>query len=232
MRIAVIDDEAEERNILREYILRYAEENGGRFEPLLFASGDEFLRSQDQDIDIFFLDIEMPGTNGMDTARAIRRSDSGAVLLFVTNIAQFAMNGYEVEALDYVLKPIGYVDFSLKLAKAIRRAGRDRRHYVLLETKEGMEKIAADELLFVEVMGHYVRYHTKKGTVEIRGSMKEQEEKLAGLGFTRTHKSFLANVRYIEGIRQTELTLAGTPLPLGRVYRESVMRDFMKYMRS
>ena len=103
MRIAIVDDEQAMREQLTKYIGQYAGEKRLALDTCLFPSGDVLLKSQDRDFDIIVFDIDMPGTNGLDTARKIRETDENVVILFVTNIAQYAINGYEVDAVDYML---------------------------------------------------------------------------------------------------------------------------------
>lgn len=108
MRITIIDDEAAERNKLHQYIERFGREQGQAFEIAEYTSGSELLAQYRPVHDILIFDIDMPGISGMEAARAVRKVDEKAAILFVTNIAQYAINGYEVDAVDYIIKPIGY----------------------------------------------------------------------------------------------------------------------------
>lgn len=122
MRIAIVDDEEIERNRLQEYLEKYEEENRVVLNVDNFSSGDQLMKNYRLAYDIILFDVDMPGTNGMETAKRIREVDANVVMLFVTNIAQYAIDGYEVEAVDYILKPIAYYDFSMKFKRAVRRA--------------------------------------------------------------------------------------------------------------
>ena len=103
MRIAIVDDEQAMREQLDNYIGQFAAEKHLVLDACPLPSGDALLKSRDRDFDIIVFDIDMPGTNGLDTARKIRETDENVVILFVTNIAQYAINGYEVDAVDYML---------------------------------------------------------------------------------------------------------------------------------
>ena len=99
------------------------------------TAGDVFLEKYAGDFDVLFFDVDMPGTDGLDTARRLRRMDSEVSIIFVTNMAQYAICGYEVEALDYLLKPLSYYDFALKFQKALRRITRRSSHTLSVDTR-------------------------------------------------------------------------------------------------
>ena len=122
MRIAIVEDEQQQRELLRDYVCQYARDTGAHHTVELFGSGEELLERYSPQYDIILLDIEMPGLNGMETAERIRARDADVVLMFVTNMAQYAVGGYAVGALDFVLKPVNYNTFSLRFARAVKRA--------------------------------------------------------------------------------------------------------------
>lgn len=230
MQITIVDDDPKMRQQLSSYVKRYGAENGAGFNVLTFKSGDELLSDYQPDHDIIVLDIDMPGTNGLDTARKIRELDGEVVIMFVTNIAQYAINGYEVEAVDYVLKPISYYDFALKLSRAMRRVRQKRTDALVLNTSEGPVKVDVEDILYVEVLGHYLIYHTKKADHQVRGSFKEQEDLLRQHQFSRCHKSYMVNLAYVKNIRAQGVVLRDSIIPLGRSYKETLMEDYIRFL--
>ena len=115
MRLALVDDDAEIRSLLRAYVQRYNTEYGTSISTYDFTRGSDLLHNYERGVfDVIFLDIEMPGINGMETATQIRRIDDAVALVFVTHLAQFAVQGYEVQASDYIIKPLSYFDFAMK----------------------------------------------------------------------------------------------------------------------
>lgn len=231
MRIAIVDDEPQMRIQLSEYVKRFASENHLDFEIIQFPCGDALLADYHPDYDVLIFDIDMPGTNGMDTARQVRAVDEQVVILFVTNIAQYAINGYEVEAVDYVIKPIGYFDFSLKFQKALRQVRQRQGDQLVISSVDGPIKLPTEDILYVEVLAHYLIYHTEKREYQVRGSMKEQEDALREHHFCRAHKSYLVNLQRIDNIRASEILICGHSIPLGRAYKESLMEDYLRYLR-
>lgn len=115
MRLALVDDDAEICSLLRAYVQRYNTEYGTSISTYDFTRGSDLLHNYERGVfDVIFLDIEMPGINGMETATQIRRIDDAVALVFVTHLAQFAVQGYEVQASDYIIKPLSYFDFAMK----------------------------------------------------------------------------------------------------------------------
>ena len=121
MRLALVDDDAEICSLLRAYVQRYNTEYGTSISTYDFTSGSDLLHNYERGVfDVIFLDIEMPGINGMETATQIRRIDDAVALVFVTHLAQFAVQGYEVQASDYIIKPLSYFDFAMKITRILK----------------------------------------------------------------------------------------------------------------
>ena len=231
MRIAVVDDEAAMREQLVSYIDRYRDEHGVPLDAVTFPSGDALLKGYESEYDVLFFDIDMPGTNGIDTARRIRQVDEAVTILFITNVAQYAINGYEVDAVDYIIKPIGYYDFALKFAKALRRVHRRDQTRLLLDTTNGQVAIYVSELLVVEAKGHYLAYKTADAEYLVRGNISEHEKSLKIHHFERVQRSFLVNLARIDNIKATEVSVAGLSIPTSKLYRENLIRAYLRYIK-
>ena len=121
IKIAIVEDEHAYAMQLQEYLHTYEKENGEVFEISLFSDGDEIVHKYKPIYDIILMDIEMKFMDGMSAAEEIRKVDTEVVIIFITNMPQYAIRGYAVEALDYVLKPISYFAFSQRLNRAIGR---------------------------------------------------------------------------------------------------------------
>ena len=230
MRIAIVDDEQAMREQLAEYIRRFAGERRLAADLCPFSSGDALLGAGERDFDIIIFDIDMPGTNGLDAARRIREADENVVILFVTNIAQYAINGYEVDAVDYIIKPVGYYDFAMKFQKAVRRAERSQGGSLFIDTVSGPVALRTDDILYVEVMGHYLIYHTPDRAFRVRASMKEHEDVLRAYHFARCHKSYLINLKHMKSVSASEVIVGEYSIPLGRAYKDGLLTDYMSYL--
>ena len=147
-RIAIVEDEAAVREQLAGYVQRYTRQYGTQFEVTMFTDGVEILEDYRPVYDIIFLDVEMQHLDGMETARRIRELDSDVLLIFITNMAQYAIKGYAVGALDYVLKSVPYFAFSQQLQKAVNQLAKRTRHYLAVPVDGGMRRLDAATIYY------------------------------------------------------------------------------------
>lgn len=231
MKIAIVDDEKEQRELLCTFCDQYAKETGAKITTKVYESSDDLLLEYKVFFDIIIFDIDMPGTNGMEAARKIREVDKKVTILFMTNIAQYAINGYEVEAIDYVIKPIEYYEFSMKFRKAINAVAKKKDYEILIDAVDGTHKVLISDILYVEIMSHYLIFHTENEIFKARGSMREHKEILAPYHFCQVHRSYLANLKYVESIQNKSILIKKEEIPLGRNYKEQLMQEYMRYVR-
>ncbi|WP_294516818.1 LytTR family DNA-binding domain-containing protein [uncultured Pseudoflavonifractor sp.] len=150
IRIAIVEDEQEQINIMQEFLTRYEQEKNVDFEVAVFDSGVKFLADYQPIYDLVFMDIQMPHLNGLDTARTIFSMDKNIGIVFVTNMMQYAIKGYEVDALDFIVKPLKYYQFSVKLARVIEKVRkREGREIVLTVSKEKI-RLSVSEILLCD----------------------------------------------------------------------------------
>lgn len=230
MRIAVVEDEKEQRDQLCTYIQRYAQENGLQVETHMFETGEGIVTNYAPEYDIILLDIEMPGMNGMEAAEQIRARDSDVVLMFVTNMAQYAINGYSVGALDFVLKPINYYTFSVRFARAINRARRRENGKILLNMPDCVRKIDTQQIYYVEVQNRMLHYHTELGEFVLRGTMQGAEKELARYRFVRCNHWYLVNLRHVSEVTRDTVLVEGTELEISRRNRTAFLTALTEYV--
>ena len=200
LNIAIVEDNAEDSRILRELLSRYEQENGCNFQISCFSDGMSFLDDYEPKYDIVMMDIEMPRMDGMVTARALRAQDPAVCLIFITNLAQYAISGYEVDAIDFLLKPLQYFPFSTRLEKAIRTCGLWKERSVAVETQNSLVRLPLDEIYYVESEKHYLTFHTKQGDYRSRGTIKSLIPELPQETFSCCHASYLVNLLHVEQI--------------------------------
>lgn len=232
VKVAVVDDSEFERNTLKEYLNRLQEEGKQTFSIKFFTCSEEVLNYTESKFDLMIFDIDMPGMNGMDAAREIRKRDGNVVIMFVTNVAQYAINGYEVGAVDYVLKPLSYYDFVMKMNKALYKVSQNNDSSIVIETLDGVCSVSVAEILYVEVMLHYIIYHTATSEYRSRSSMKDVEKELYTHNFRRCHKSFLVNLHHVKLIRNVEIEMSDNSLlPVSRKYKNDFMQEYVSYIK-
>lgn len=130
VKIAIVEDSLSDANRMQEYLERWRASEGEEIQVSIFQRAWDFLSSFNGQFDIIFLDIMLPDKNGVDTAKCIRKVDESVIIVFTTNMKQYAINGYEVNALDFVLKPIRYNRFELLMKKCISRIQRDSNRVI------------------------------------------------------------------------------------------------------
>ena len=216
MHIAVVEDDQESRQQLEEYIHQYGQEHGMTFDVDLFAGGDQIVAQDTSRFDIILLDIEMPGMNGMEAATKLRARDSDVVLVFVTNMAQYAIHGYEVGALDFVLKPISYYTFRVRFERAIHRALQREGGQVLLTCPDGVVRLNTRDIYYVEVQNRQLHYHTLQGEYLLRGTMQQAEQELGRHHFVRCSHWCLVNLRHVTEVHRDTVVVAGQELAISR----------------
>lgn len=217
--------------MILDYLSQFFNESGEDYTTSTFEDGVSFLKDYSFSYDFIIFDIDMPQMSGIDTAKELRKKDSNVTIMFVTNMPQYALEGYSVEAVDYVLKPLSYPDFRLKMKKATRYILRNSVKKITINTtEEGLITVDSSDIYYVESKLHYIYYHTKKGIYKMRAKLTEVEDILLPYHFARSGGSFLINLAYLEKIDGNEIVVADETLPLSRRMKASLMSAFTKYM--
>lgn len=230
MNIAVVDDFPKDAQLLVGYLKRFQEEYGVFMQVRAFYSSIDFLEEYDSQYDVIFLDIEMPGSDGLTTAREIRSRDEAVSIIFITNMAQYAIHGYEVNAVDFMVKPVGYFNFSQKLAKAMRFFQKHTPRTVLLSGEDGMVRLPAADIWYVEKDRDHLIYHTKQGTFRKRGTMKAEKEALRGLPFEECTVGCLVNLDMVQRIGKEHVYLREIQLPLSRRLKKAFTQSYIDFV--
>ena len=230
MRIAIVDDNKNDREMVLDFLRQYFEETNETYSTVVFEDAMSFLQDYSFSFDFIILDIDMPGMSGIDAAKELRKKDSKTTLMFVTNMPQYALEGYAVEAIDYVIKPLSYPDFRLIMKKAIRYINRNSDSKITINTPTGIITVNASDVYYVEPRLHYIFYHTKSGIFKMRAKLSEVEDILLPCHFAQSGGSYLVNLAYLEKIEGNEIVVAGESLPLSRRMKASLMSAFTQSM--
>ena len=193
--IAIVEDEEMYAKQLQQFLHQYEKENKEMFDITVYSDGDQIVNKYKSQYDIILMDVEMKFMDGMSAAEEIRKIDTEVVIIFITNMAQYAIRGYAVDALDYVLKPVSYFAFSQRLNRAISRMKKREAKIIMVNMKGGMVRINVANIYYIESQGHTLILHTILGNYETTGKMKEMEEKLAEMNFCRGNKGYLINLQ-------------------------------------
>lgn len=230
LKIAIVDDETVYIDQIQTYIEQYGQEKNREIQTEAFCDGSGLLEHYSPRFDIILLDIELGEMNGMEVAREIRKRDQEVVLVFITNMAQYAINGYDVGALDYVLKPINYYTFSVRLDRALSRVKKRQTEELLLNLADGIKRIRVDQIHYVEVQNRMLHYHTEQGVFVVRGTLHGAEEMLMDSHFVRCNHWYLVNLQYVSEIRRNIVIVAGDELEISRRNKTAFMSELTDYM--
>ena len=230
VNLAIVEDEDAYAEQLTEFINKYQEESGNTFRITRFRDGDEIVTGYRGNFDVILMDIEMKLMDGMSAAEEIRKMDRDVVIMFITNMTNYAIRGYQVDALDYVLKPVSYFAFSQKLDRAISRITRDKSNTITIEMSSTIKKLDVDSIFYIESEGHNLTFHTDKGELQVRAKMSDYEDLLTPYNFFRSNKGYLVNLQYVDGVEDGACLIAGKSLVISRARKSAFMDALTNYM--
>lgn len=230
MKVAILDDIKEDAQRIRQYIDRYQEEHSCVIQTEVYHSSLDFLEEYHSQYDVIFLDIEMPGEDGLAVAREIRERDRAVGIIFVTNIAQYAIHGYEVNAIDFIVKPVGYFLFAEKMEKAMRFAQRKKQHDLLVKDDDGIYRIPIDEVFYIKKERNDLIYFTSQGELRERGTIRMMKEKLADLAFAECNSGCLVHLSQVRCIGKDEVVVGSYHLPLSRRMKKEFTQNYIDYL--
>ena len=230
LRVAILDGEDSEVSALSDHLDRFAAERGEAFSTSVFHNAVSFLADYKADYDLIFMDIRMPYISGMDAAKMLREKDRDVALIFVTSLAQYAVDSYKVEASDYLLKPISYTDFALSLTRVLSKLNRDET--IVISFKSEYNRIRVNDIYYVETLpNHRVCYHTRVGDYMRLASLRKVEGELGPYGFASCNQCYLVNLSYVERVDGYLCLLRnGTTLQISQPKKKSFFAAFsLKY---
>ena len=232
MKICILEDDRQQADRLAGYLDDYRQAHPG-FSCTLerYESAFALLDAYHGDADLLFLDIRLPDMLGIEAAQRIRARDRQVMIIFVTNLAQYAIEGYAVQAFDYILKPVSYFAFSAKLDRALRAlAARSGGPVLDLKTREGLlRRVPADSILYLEVQAHDVFVHTADEVLKQWGTLSHFEELLQGAHFARCSTSCLVNLKYVRGVQRDGVLVGDACLAITRSRRKAFLQALAQY---
>ena len=227
--IALIDDDDADARVTASMIDRYFDGDASRYAVTRFADGDSLLRDFKASFDLMFLDVEMPGTDGVTVARRLRVVDDQTVLVFTTKMAQYAVEGYDVDAIGYLLKPLNYYAFAIKMRKAEDIVARRRSVTVPLTVGSETVFVPSADIRYVEVLDHALLYHTGEGIRKVWASLKDAAETLEPVGFVPVSRYCLVNLEWVRAVHGDDVDVDGERVRVSRSRRKSLMQALAAY---
>lgn len=225
INICIVEDESDQADLLRNYIQTYGNKTNRQFNITHFTDGIDLVDEYRTQFDIILLDIQMKHLDGMVAAEKIRKVDADVVIIFITSTVRYAVQGYAVDALGYVLKPVPYLQFEQLFDKAISRVmTKKEKLYIRVSVDERQLKLDCDNIYYIESQRNNVCIHCADEDYITAGPLKKFEEMLGGHGFSKCHNAYIVNLSYVEGVRKEEVLLtSGTVLPISRARKKEFM---------
>lgn len=230
LHIAICDDEKDFVIYLTQLINQYAAETGEEIKVSAFYDGIELTTHYDTTIDLIFLDIQMKLLDGLRAAKRIRQMDERVGIIFLTTLAQCALEGYKYQAANYIVKPMKYARLKAEIEQWRRRSRKLDSPAIVVANDSGKYKIFLNTLHYVETFNRNLLLHTEQEKIICYRSMKDLEQELAPHGFVRCHTSYIVNLYYVKGVNKLEITLVtGETIPVSQPKRRQFMEQLAEY---
>lgn len=227
VNIVICENDKNDQEFVKAKVIEILDDLNIEYEIKVYNSGDDLLEGYDKYTDIILLDIQMDGLDGMETARKIREFDDNVEIIFITSFVEYALEGYEVNAYRYLLKPVKDENLMTSLINCLNDRNFVKRSIVIKEGDTRI-KISLKDIMYIEVQGNDITVHTLKDTYRTKGTMSNFETEINSNMFVRCHKSYLVNLEYIKSIkRYTSILVNDEEVPLSRnKYKEIKDRFF------
>lgn len=231
VKIDLLEDESAQVKRFKTFLEKYREKHT-EFSYTLnhYTRGIDILQGYSRDSDIVFLDIWLPDILGIEVAKKIRDIDSSVLIVFITNLTQYAIDGYSVNAFDYVLKPISYELFSAKLDRILRVLSY-RESEVLIDVKyrDGGVRLSSNDISYIEVSNHDIQIHTGDRIIKQWGSLSKYETLLKDCHFVKCNSCYLVNLKYVKEVHGDLVTLENDSLTISKPKRKDFLNALAQY---
>jgi DNA-binding LytR/AlgR family response regulator len=223
MKIAIVEDDQEDSELLEKLLKQYLLGENMKVDITVYRSGEDLLVETPLELDLLFLDIQMDGLNGIQVAAKVRQTNEHIVIIFVTNNPQYALAGYSVDALDYLIKPPTKELIERLMPRAVRRLGEADRACLTIHNYDGLFVVNLSDINYIELENRRTIVHTKTASISCIGTLQSMEEQLPGM-FFRCHSAFLVNLMAVECLKGQDVVVAGKQIPISKHRRREFIR--------
>lgn len=227
IKIAIVEDDINEQEKIQGFLKKLEEELNQKIFIKVFSNGEKFLFDFSYGLyDLVLMDIELSSTiNGVETSKELRKIDNDVSLIFITSLVQYAIEGYKVNAIDYIVKPVDYDNFNKHVGHVIENLG-NRNSDKIIITSDGSKIVQLiKDIYYVEVINHQLVFHTSKGEIKSYGSLKDIKEILLTHGFSLCNSCFLVNLDYVEKIEGYNVFVKGDELLISHPKRKTFLKE-------
>lgn len=234
INVAIVEDEPFQTEQTQSFLTRFGEEKGVDFSCTAFPNGNEILQVDHNKFDLILMDIDMPLLNGMETSKKIRETNNETSIVFITNMANHAVNGYKVRALDFMVKPLTYADFKMTMSRFLSSFEAKAPKSVVISVKGVTMRIDLGDILYLDMDGHDVNLVKNDGTsLVFRGSMKSVNAMFPGDDFFQITSGSIVNLNHLTSFIEDSVILDdGTRLPVSRSRKKELLKAMTRFFKS
>jgi len=230
IKVAIVDDDITIQNRLKQYIIDYEKEKNEKFKVTAYSDASDIVENYKGLYDIIFMDIQMEKMDGLTAAKIIREVDKNTIIIFVTNMAGYAIQGYKVDALSYVVKPIVYIDFAQQLDKALSKIALSKSAFLLVTVNSEIIRLDITKISYMESIEHKVYIHLENETIAIYNSLSSLEQLVKNYHFARCNSCFLVSLKHVERIEKDVVIVEGDALIISRSKKKNFMNALAEYI--
>lgn len=230
IRIGIIEDEENTYLTIKEYLTTFFNKNNKEINIEYFNTAEKLLSNYDVGFDLIFMDINLPKMNGLEASKKIREKDNLVMIIFVTSLAQYAIKGYEVNAFDYIVKPINYYSFELKLTRVLKKLDSKNEKFILINNKQVKRKVSLSNIKYIEVMKHVLIFHTIEGDFCSSGILKNVVDEVKGSSFYLCNQCYLVNLKYVDRVEGYNLYIDDEKLLISHPKKKEFMKVLNDYL--
>lgn len=229
IKIAMVDDEIESMQDVTHMLSDFFEKRNEEVKITTYSNSLEFLSKYNGHYDIIVIDIAMPGINGLEMAKKIRDVDGAVNMVFLTSMKQYAINGYDVNAVGFIVKPVTEYSLALTMNRVLMKLQKKASRRLIINLRQGVTVVPTEELRYIEVYFHHIVYHTTEKEIETYGTLSEVEEKLKGLPFARCNNSTIVNLNYVTKTSNNSVFLGDTELIISRGKKKEFINSVLNF---
>lgn len=230
IRVAVVEDEKCEQENIRVQLEKYKSCKAISLTVDYYEDGADFVENFQNQYDIVLCDIQMKFMGGIEMAEQVRRKNSRVIIIFITNRAEFSIQGYEVEASGYILKPLSYPVLERHLDRAMKHIPAEQTSYLVIEGAKNVLRIPVDEICYIECVRHYQYIHTTAETYRVLTPLWELEEKLDKNAFVRCNNGCLIHLKHVQKLERNMLSVGQGVLNISRNRKKEFVAALTEYM--
>ena len=230
IHVAVVEDEEKYREQLSEFLSRYGKEKEISIQTRMYCDGIDILDEYAGQFEVILLDIRMKHIDGMEAARKIREKDKEVIIIFITNMAEYAIQGYDVEARGFILKPVRYKLFAQQMDRARKELESKKAEYLSLQLQAGVRNVSLNDIFYMENREHYLHIHLEQEDIIFYCTIKEMEKRLEGKPFFRCNSGLIVNLANVQSVKNNDILLHCEKLTVIRSRKKEFMEQLTEYM--